>query len=97
MDGDSHTDVVVFRPTNGEIFYKTSPKSKVLSLLVNAQYAKGTNVLRSIVALNDFNGDGTSDFSIIRNVSGGLYWHTRATSTAKSTVRGLQERYLTWI
>ena len=86
LDGDSHTDFVVFRPSTGEIFYKTSPKSKVLSLLVNAQYAKGTNSLREILALNDFDGDGRSDFSIIRNISGGLYWHTRFSATSKNTV-----------
>lgn len=75
LDGDGRTDFIVFRPTTGEIFTQLAKKSALRTTAVNAQFSRTSGVARILKPLNDFDGDGRSDYAVVRKLNGALNWY----------------------
>lgn len=65
FDGDSKTDIAVFRPTQGEWWYSRSSDTQVRA------FQFGTNTDKMIPA--DYTGDGKTDVAIWRESSGEVF------------------------
>ena len=65
FDGDSKTDVSIFRPSNGEWWYSRSSNGQVSAV----QFGAGTDK----IATADYTGDGKTDIAFWRPASGEWY------------------------
>lgn len=84
MTGDTRVDFVIFRPSSGDLIFKASSPNQnattETSFLLTDQFAQGSNTSRIKRSLNDFDGDGKTDFTVIRKIDNKLHWLSKMSS-----------------
>lgn len=72
FDGDTRTDIAVWRSTNGTFYVLRSSDNIVVSVPFG--------MMNDEPVARDYNGDGRTDYAVVRRQNGALTWYVLTTS-----------------